>query len=182
MDVTFPGESAEYRAARDRLLDQEIELRRATEAVAEARRRLPPGGIVPKDYVFRGRGADGKSADVHLSELFSPGKDSLVVYSMMFPRDPEDNRPGPEGGHAACYLCCKGRVPRARHCSINSTVPWNTRNNGSTWRSSVRRRCRSCLASRRTEGGGDCDCCRRPTTRTTGIISARRPMVGNARC
>ena len=39
MDVTFPGESAEYRAARDRLLDQEIELRRATEAVAEARRR-----------------------------------------------------------------------------------------------------------------------------------------------
>ena len=33
MDVTFPGESAEYRAARDRLLDQEIELRRATEAV-----------------------------------------------------------------------------------------------------------------------------------------------------
>ena len=68
MDVTLPGESAEYRAARDRLLDQEIELRRATEAVAEARRRLPPGGIVPEDYVFRGRGADGKSTDVHVSE------------------------------------------------------------------------------------------------------------------
>jgi predicted dithiol-disulfide oxidoreductase (DUF899 family) len=44
MAVAFPGESAEYRAARDRLLDQEIELRRAMEAVAEARRRLPPGG------------------------------------------------------------------------------------------------------------------------------------------
>jgi predicted dithiol-disulfide oxidoreductase (DUF899 family) len=50
MAVAFPGESAEYRAARNRLLDQEIELRRAMEAVAEARRRLPPGGVVPQDY------------------------------------------------------------------------------------------------------------------------------------
>ena len=37
MTVAFPGESAQYRAARNRLLDQEIELRRATEAVADAR-------------------------------------------------------------------------------------------------------------------------------------------------
>src|SRR5207237_450351 len=43
--IRFPGESAEYRAARDRLLEQEIELRRATEAVAAARRELPPGGV-----------------------------------------------------------------------------------------------------------------------------------------
>ena len=54
MTITFPGESAEYRAARDRLLEQEIELRRATEAVAAARRELPPGGLVPEDYVFEG--------------------------------------------------------------------------------------------------------------------------------
>ena len=54
MSITFPGESAEYRAARDRLLEQEIELRRATEAVAAARRELPPGGVVPEDYVFHG--------------------------------------------------------------------------------------------------------------------------------
>jgi predicted dithiol-disulfide oxidoreductase (DUF899 family) len=47
MAVAFPGESAEYRAARNRLVDQEIELRRAMEAVAEARRRLPPGGVAP---------------------------------------------------------------------------------------------------------------------------------------
>jgi hypothetical protein len=40
--LTFPGESDEYRAARDRLLEQEIELRRAMEAVAAARRELPP--------------------------------------------------------------------------------------------------------------------------------------------
>ena len=49
MGIALPGESAEYRAARDRLLEQEIELRRATEAVAAARRELPPGGTVQHD-------------------------------------------------------------------------------------------------------------------------------------
>jgi predicted dithiol-disulfide oxidoreductase (DUF899 family) len=59
MTIAFPGESAEYRAARNRLLEEEIELRRAMEAVAEARRRLPPGGVVPQDYVFHGQGPGG---------------------------------------------------------------------------------------------------------------------------
>jgi predicted dithiol-disulfide oxidoreductase (DUF899 family) len=49
MSITFPGESVDYRAARDRLLEKEIELRRATEAVAAARRELPAGGVVPED-------------------------------------------------------------------------------------------------------------------------------------
>jgi hypothetical protein len=39
--IAFPGESAEYRAARDRLLQLEIGLRRATKEVAAARRNLP---------------------------------------------------------------------------------------------------------------------------------------------
>jgi predicted dithiol-disulfide oxidoreductase (DUF899 family) len=101
MSVAFPGESAEYRAARDRLLEQEIELRRATEAVAAARRELPPGGVVPEDYVFHGAGADGIPTDVRLSELFAPGKDSLAIYSFMFPRDPTDERPGAASGETA---------------------------------------------------------------------------------
>lgn len=42
----FPNESAEYRAARDALLEAEIALRRQTEAVAALRRALPPGGPV----------------------------------------------------------------------------------------------------------------------------------------
>src|SRR3954471_9451093 len=63
MDVAFPGESPEYRTARDRLLEQEIELRRAMEAVAAARRTLPPGGAVREDYVFSGAGADGTPID-----------------------------------------------------------------------------------------------------------------------
>src|SRR4051794_22898996 len=100
----FPGETAEYRAARDRLLEREIELRRATEAVAVARRALPPGGVAPEDYAFEGIGADGKPASVRLSELFAPGKNSLVIYSMMFPRDPGDDRPGPVGETAQLPL------------------------------------------------------------------------------
>lgn len=111
MSVSFPGESAEYRAARDRLLAQEIELRRVMEAVAAARRQLPPGGVLPEDYVFQGAGADGGPADVRLSELFAPGKDSLVIYSMMFPRDPGDQRPGPASGQTALLELEKGPCP-----------------------------------------------------------------------
>ncbi len=100
MSIEFPGESTEYRMARDRLLEQEIELRSATEAVAAARRGLPPGGVVPEDYVFHGKGTGG-SEEVRLSALFAPGRDSLVTYSFMFPRDPADERPGPGAGQSA---------------------------------------------------------------------------------
>jgi predicted dithiol-disulfide oxidoreductase (DUF899 family) len=111
MAVAFPGESAEYRAARDRLLEQEIELRRATEAVAAARRGLPPGGVVPDDYVFHAQGADGNPAEVRLSELFAPGQDSLVIYSMMFPRAPDDDSPAPRGGQTALLPLAEGPCP-----------------------------------------------------------------------
>jgi predicted dithiol-disulfide oxidoreductase (DUF899 family) len=111
MRIAFPGESAEYRAARDRLLEREIELRRATEAVAAARRELPPGGAVPEDYVFQGKGADGAPTDVRLSELFAPGKDSLLIYSFMFPRDPDDERPGPSIGETARLPLAEGPCP-----------------------------------------------------------------------
>ena len=111
MPVTFPGESLDYRAARDRLLASEIELRRATEAVAAARRDLPPGGPVPTDYVFQGVGADGSPTDIKLSELFAPGNDSLVLYSFMFPRDPSDHSPGPIAGQTAELPLAEGPCP-----------------------------------------------------------------------
>jgi predicted dithiol-disulfide oxidoreductase (DUF899 family) len=95
MSVSFPGESAQYRAARDRLLEAEAELRRATEAVAVERRGLPPGGVVPEDYVFQGAGADGPAVDVRMSELFAPGKNTLVIYNMMFPRALDEDLPCP---------------------------------------------------------------------------------------
>ena len=111
MTIRFPGESQAYRAARNRLLEQEIELRRTTEAVAAARRRLPPGGVVPEDYVFDGADADDTPVQVRLSELFASGKDSLAVYSFMFPRDAGDDRPGPESGQTALLALAEGPCP-----------------------------------------------------------------------
>ena len=109
--LNFPNESTAYRAARDRLLMQEIELRRAMEAVAEARRALPPGGEIREDYVFQGLRPDGTRGDVPLSELFAPGRDSLVIYSMMFPRHPNDDRPGPTTGATARLPLAEGPCP-----------------------------------------------------------------------
>jgi len=111
MSIAFPGESAEHRAARDRLLEQEIELRRAMEAVAAARRALPPGGAIPEDYVFQAMGADGNRSTVRLSELFAPGRNTLVIYSFMFPRDPGDTRPGPADGQTALLPLGEGPCP-----------------------------------------------------------------------
>jgi predicted dithiol-disulfide oxidoreductase (DUF899 family) len=111
MRIAFPGESAEYRVARDRLLGLEIELRRSMEAVAAARRALPPGGLIPEDYLFQGRGSDGTPIEVRLSELFAPGRDSLVIYNFMFPRDPGDTRPGPQAGQTELLPLAEGPCP-----------------------------------------------------------------------
>jgi len=109
--ISFPGESADYRAARERLLDREADLRRATEAVAAERRDLPPGGVVPQDYVFQGGGSGGEPTDVRLSDLFAPGRNSLAIYSFMFPRDPGDDRPGPASGETAALRLEDGPCP-----------------------------------------------------------------------
>ncbi|HLZ81937.1 MAG TPA: DUF899 family protein, partial [Caulobacteraceae bacterium] len=75
-DVRFPGESAAYRGARDKLLESEMALRRQMEAVAAQRRALPPGGLIPTDYVF------DEAEDAHavrLSQLFGDKK-TLLLY------------------------------------------------------------------------------------------------------
>jgi predicted dithiol-disulfide oxidoreductase (DUF899 family) len=97
-DIRFPGESGEYRRERDRLLESEMELRRAIERVAAQRRTLPPGGPIPDDYRFEDVAGGG---EVKLSELFENGKDTLVVYSFMFPRWSGDTSPGPAEGETA---------------------------------------------------------------------------------
>ena len=85
--MNFPNESPAYRAARDRLLQHELDLRRQIEQVAAQRRELPPGGELPEDYVF-----DGTGGKVRLSQLFGKG-DTLVAYSFMF--GPGMERPCP---------------------------------------------------------------------------------------
>jgi predicted dithiol-disulfide oxidoreductase (DUF899 family) len=69
-----------------------------TQQVAAQRRALPVGGGLPEDYVFES--APGGS-QVRFSELFAPGKDTLVIYNMMFPRWSQDPRAGAPGGETA---------------------------------------------------------------------------------
>lgn len=101
MAIAFPNESTEYRNARNALLEQEIALRRLTEAVAAQRRALPTGGNVPEDYEFEGVGADGKPTRVKLSQLFRAGTDSVVLYNYMFPRHKGDTREAAASGQTA---------------------------------------------------------------------------------
>ena len=74
----FPGETPEYRAARDALLEAERDLRERVEKVAAQRRALPLGALIPEDYTFEEGArdhADGAPArKVRLSELFAPGR------------------------------------------------------------------------------------------------------------
>jgi predicted dithiol-disulfide oxidoreductase (DUF899 family) len=84
-----PNESAAYRAARNDLLREEIELRRHVERVASQRRALPPGGEIPQDFEFV-----SESGPVQLSSLFG-GKQTLMIYSMMY---------GPQR-KAPCPMC-----------------------------------------------------------------------------
>lgn len=182
MPVTFPGESPAYRVARNRLLAQEVELRRVIESVAAARRQLPPGGPVPTDYVFQGAGPVGTPTDVKLSELFAPGKESLVLYSFMFPRDPGDQSPGPATGQTAELPLAEGPCPSctalidqfhgaAEHASqlVNLAIVAKAAL-PPCWRSPL---------SAAGRGSGSCPPRR---TRTTATTTPRRRRGYNGRC
>ncbi|MEM7320675.1 MAG: DUF899 family protein [Pseudomonadota bacterium] len=90
MPVTVPNESADYRAARTKLLAAEQDLRQLTEDVAELRRQLPPGGEVTKDYAFTA--TDGNT--VPLDSLFQD-HDTLMIYSLMYKT----------GAQSPCPMC-----------------------------------------------------------------------------
>jgi predicted dithiol-disulfide oxidoreductase (DUF899 family) len=85
--LTFPNESAEYRRARTALLAEEIELRRHIERVAEQRRTLPRGGVVPENYRFT-----SDKGPLRFSDMFGP-HDTLVTYNFMY--GPKRDRPCP---------------------------------------------------------------------------------------
>ncbi len=93
-------ENLEYQAAREQLLDAEIVLTGQIEKIAQLRRKLPLGRRV-KDYVFREGPPDltvnspTSFFDTNLSELFRPGKNSLIVVHLMFAPDAE----------RACPMC-----------------------------------------------------------------------------
>ncbi|WP_431259329.1 DUF899 family protein [Roseateles chitinivorans] len=83
----YPGDSPEYRAAREALLAEEVELRRHLWRVAEQRRALPLGGEA-EPYRF----LDENGKEVGLADLFGP-HDTLVTYFWMY--GPQRERPCP---------------------------------------------------------------------------------------
>jgi predicted dithiol-disulfide oxidoreductase (DUF899 family) len=84
----FPGESREYREARQELLAEEIEFRRHMTRLAAQRQALPPGPTIKKDYRFK----DANGENVGLRELFGD-HDTLVTYFWMY--GPQRERPCP---------------------------------------------------------------------------------------
>ena len=122
--LSYPNENAEYREARNALLDAEIALRAQIEAVAAQRRRLAPGGDLPEDYVFEWIGENGMPEKVRMSELFGQ-HDTLILYSFMYGPEREHPCPGCThlldsvngagrhvGQRAALYVVAKSPIAR----------------------------------------------------------------------
>ena len=79
MAIGFPGESDNYRYARNTLLEAEAQLRSQLEAVAALRRQLPLGGRIPEDYLF-----EEDAGGARLSQLFKTGQPTLLMYNFMY--------------------------------------------------------------------------------------------------
>ena len=58
-ELRYPNETREYREAREALLREEQDIVDKVKAVAEKRRRLPPGGLLQEDDAFQWA-TDGK--------------------------------------------------------------------------------------------------------------------------
>jgi predicted dithiol-disulfide oxidoreductase (DUF899 family) len=112
--LSYPNESAEYRAARNALLEAEIALRAQVEAVALQRRALPAGGEIPEDYVFERIGDNGMPAKVPMSELFGQ-HNTLILYSFMYGPDRERPCPG-------CTNLLDGMDGAARHINQRAAL------------------------------------------------------------
>jgi len=109
--VTYPGESA---GVPDRPEPATSARNRAAPRHGSRRRRQAP------TTAGRDRGArlclpgprprwrPGRDAAVG---TVAPGKYSLVIYSMMVPRDPGDDRPGPAGGQTALLPLAQSPCP-----------------------------------------------------------------------
>ncbi len=117
----WEGQTPEYRKLRDELLEAETARKDQRERVAALRRTLPFGPVIAEDYLFHEGPAElTKDADdsndeireVRMSELFAPGKDSLIVIHTMFPED--DERPCP-----MCNMWADGYNATAPHVADN---------------------------------------------------------------
>ena len=154
-----------------------MELRREIERVAAQRRALPPGGVVPEDYVFERVGG----GEVRFSGLFEPGKDTLVVYGFMFPRYSADDRPAPSAGNTA-ELPLK-ETPCASCTSILDSLDGAARqlprqiNLAVVAKASPER----IAAFAEDRGGGICRCCPHGPTTSTATTTPKRPRESSSR-
>jgi predicted dithiol-disulfide oxidoreductase (DUF899 family) len=83
----YPNETPAYRAARNVLLAEEIELRRHIERVAAQRRALPPGGEIAENFELV-----SETGPSRFSDLFGD-QGTLMIYSMMY--GPQRKEPCP---------------------------------------------------------------------------------------
>ena len=154
----FPGESDAYRAARDGLLRDELELRRHVEQVAARRRGLPLGGPVPEDYQF-----EGESGPVRMSDLFGR-HDTLITYNYMF--GPQRKRPCPSCTSMLSGL--DGIIPDVAQRVAFVVVA----------KSPIEK----LKPSRPSAAGATCACSPPPATASTATISASCPMARRTQC
>ena len=147
-------------------MEAEPKLRRQIEDVAALRRRLPKGGKIKENYVFEEGAADFSDRttvkQTRFSELFHPGKNSLVVYSFMYAPDWE--KPCPS---------CSSILDR-----LNGIAPHVT-HSGRTLPSPPKRRFKACAIGRAEETGRICGCCPRGKTATTLTMALNRRIRTN---
>ncbi len=179
--ATYLGDPATVTAPLMRLMSKRYaaELRRTIERVAAQRRPLPPGGAVPDDYVFVE--AAGEGGEVRFSQLFAPGRETLVIYSFMFPRWSGDTRPGPVEGETA-NGCHSPRhrahpVPRSWTHSIALLLTLPASSTSSWLRSQTRL---GSATSPTNAAGAICGCCPRAATPTTATTTRKARMASRA--
>ena len=143
-------------------MEAEPKLRRQIEDVAALRRRLPKGGKIKENYVFEEGAADFSDRttvkQTRFSELFHPGKNSLVVYSFMYAPDWEKSCPS-----------CSSILDR-----LNGIAPHVT-HSGRTLPSPPKRRFKACAIGRAEETGRISSCCPRGKAATTPTMALKPP-------
>lgn len=114
--TNLPTESDEYKEAREELRLAEVDLMHHRERVAELRRRLPAGPVLPEYRFLEGDtdlfANDAPRDEVRLSDLFD-GRRALIVYHFMFGK--RQTAPCP-----MCTMWIDGFNGIARHVTQNA--------------------------------------------------------------
>lgn len=122
-DCRYPGESEDYREARDELLRAEVDLIQQIERLAAMRRALPPGGELKEDYIFEQGSPDFRDTEtvheVRLSELFGIHSTLILINTMWAP---DHELPCP-----ACNSLADGYNATAPHLSNRAAFALVTR-------------------------------------------------------